>query len=214
MYTPRAFAETDLTGLDRLIERDAFVTLVTVADGLPFVSHLPVLYARDGDRIVIEGHWARPNPQARHAGPALVIVHGPHAYLSPGWYADKEEAARVPTWNYAVAHLHGMLESTEDTDQLASIVDRLSQANEARVGNDWRFEHDRDDHVRQLRGIIGFRFTVDRVELKFKLSQNHPVANVEGAAAALHRLGGEDNVAVADLMRERLVPRAGDMGAA
>lgn len=214
MYTPRAFAETDLTGLDRLIERDAFVTLVTVADGLPFVSHLPVLYARDGDRIVIEGHWARPNPQARHAGPAMVIVHGPHAYLSPGWYADKEEAARVPTWNYAVAHLQGTLESTEDTDQLASIVDRLSQANEARVGNDWRFEHDRDDHVRQLRGIIGFRFTVDRVELKFKLSQNHPVANVDGAAAALHRLGGEDNVAVADLMRERLVPRAGDMGAA
>ena len=214
MYTPRAFAETDLTGLDRLIERDAFVTLVTVADGLPFISHLPVLYARDGDGIVIEGHWARPNPQARHAGPALVIVHGPHAYLSPGWYADKEEAARVPTWNYAVAHLQGTLESTEDTDQLASIVDRLSQANEARVGNDWRFEHDRDDHVRQLRGIIGFRFTVDRVELKFKLSQNHPVANVEGAAAALHRLGGEDNVAVADLMRERLVPRAGDMGAA
>ena len=214
MYTPRAFAETDLTGLDRLIERDAFVTLVTVADGLPFVSHLPVLYARDGDRIVIEGHWARPNPQARHAGPAMVIVHGPHAYLSPGWYADKEEAARVPTWNYAVAHLHGTLESTEDTDQLASIVDRLSQANEARVGNDWRFEHDRDDHVRQLRGIIGFRFTVDRVELKFKLSRNHPVANVEGAAAALYRLGGEDNVAVADLMRERLAPRAGDMGAA
>ena len=214
MYTPRAFAETDLTGLDRLIERDAFVTLVTVADGLPFVSHLPVLYARDGDRIVIEGHWARPNPQARHAGPALMIVHGPHAYLSPGWYADKEEAARVPTWNYAVAHLQGTLESTEDTDRLASIVDRLSQANEARVGNDWRFEHDRDDHVRQLRGIIGFRFTVDRVELKFKLSQNHPVANVEGAAAALYRLGGEDNVAVADLMRERLVPRAGDMGAA
>lgn len=214
MYTPRAFAETDLTGLDRLIERDAFVTLVTVADGLPFVSHLPVLYARDGDRIVIEGHWARPNPQARHAGPALVIVHGPHAYLSPGWYADKEEAARVPTWNYAVAHLHGTLESTEDADRLASIVDRLSQANEARVGNDWRFEHDRDDHVRQLRGIIGFRFTVDRVELKFKLSQNHPVANVEGAAAALYRLGGEDNVAVADLMRERLAPRAGDMGAA
>lgn len=213
MYTPRAFAETDLTRLDRLIARDAFVTLVTVADGLPFVSHLPVLYARDGERIVIEGHWARPNPQARHAGPALVIVHGPHAYVSPGWYADKEEAARVPTWNYAVAHLHGTLESTEDTGRLASIVDRLSQENEARVGNDWRFGHDRDDHVRQLRGIIGFRFTTERVELKFKLSQNHPVANVEGAAAALQQLGGEDNVALADLMRERLAHREDGVGA-
>ena len=204
MYTPRAFAETDLTGLDRLIERDAFVTLVTVADGLPFVSHLPVLYARDGDGIVIEGHWARPNPQARHAGPALVIVHGPHAYLSPGWYADKEEAARVPTWNYAVAHLQGTLESTEDTDRLASIVDRLSQANEARVGNDWRFEHDRDDHVRQLRGIIGFRFTVDRVELKFKLSQNHPLANRQAVIAALSNRDVADARAVAALMRATL----------
>ena len=208
MYSPRAFTETDLTELDRLIARDAFITLVTVVDGLPFVSHLPVLYARDGERIVIEGHWARPNPQARHAGAALLIVHGPHAYLSPGWYADKEEAARVPTWNYAVAHLHGVLETTDDAARLASIVDRLSQVNEARAGNDWRFEHDRDDHVRQLRGIVGFRFAVERVELKFKLSQNHPVANVEGATAALQRLGGEDNLAVAELMRERLARRA------
>lgn len=213
MYTPRAFVETDLAELDRLIARDAFVTLVTVVDGAPVVSHLPVLYARDGDRIVIEGHWAKPNPQARHAGPALLIVHGPHAYLSPGWYTDKEEAARVPTWNYAVAHLHGVLETTEDTGVLASIVDRLSQVNEAHVGNDWRFEHDRDDHVRQLRGIIGFRFDVERVELKFKLSQNHPAANIEGAASALQHLGGEDNLAVAELMRERLARKRQDVGA-
>ncbi|HEV7270748.1 FMN-binding negative transcriptional regulator [Pseudoxanthomonas sp.] len=213
MYTPRAFVETDLAELDRLIAQDAFVTLVTVADGVPVVSHLPVLYARDGDRIVFEGHWAKPNPQARHGGPALLIVHGPHAYVSPGWYADKEEAARVPTWNYAVAHLHGALAITDDTAELASIVDRLSRVNEARVGNDWRFEHDRDDHLRQLRGIIGFRFDVERVELKFKLSQNHPVANVAGAAAALQRLGGENNTLVSELMLERLTRRKQDVGA-
>ena len=72
MYAPRAFADTDLQALDRLIERDAFITLVTVdADGAPFASHLPVLYARDGDRIVIEGHWARPNPQVHHVGHGL-----------------------------------------------------------------------------------------------------------------------------------------------
>ena len=213
MYTPRAFVETDLAELDRLIARDAFVTLVTVADGLPFVSHLPVLYAREGDQVRIEGHWARPNPQARHAGGALMIVHGPHAYLSPGWYPDKEEAARVPTWNYAVAHLHGTLEITEETGALAGIVDRLSRVNEACVGNDWRFEHDRDDHVRQLRGIVGFRFVPDRIELKFKLSQNHPAANVASAAGALQQLGGEDNLAVASLMRERLERRKDGVGA-
>ena len=97
---------------------------------------------------------------------------------------------------------------------LASIVARLGERFEAQVGGQWRYDHDNPRERSQLRGITGFRFEPDRVELKFKLSQNHPVANVEGAAAALHRLGGEDNVAVADLMRERLAPRAGDMGAA
>jgi transcriptional regulator len=202
MYQRADFAETDLARLDALIARDAFASLVTVApDGEPCVNHLPVLYARDGERILVEGHWARPNPQARHTGPALLIVHGPHAYISPGWYPDKEPAARVPTWNYAVAHLHGRLAPTEDAHELASIVDRLSRLNEARVGNDWRFEHGRDDHVRQLRGIIGFRFDVERVEMKFKLNQNHPVANVRAAADALQALGGEDNLAIAQLMR-------------
>lgn len=208
MYTPRAFAETDLCELDRLIARDAFVTLITNGiDGVPSVSHLPVLYARDGDRVVIEGHWARPNPQARHAGPALLIVHGPHAYLSPGWYPDKESAARVPTWNYAVAHLHGTLEPTEDAAVLAGIVDRLSQLNEPRVGNDWRFEPDRPDHAGQLRGIIGFRFQAERIELKFKLSQNHPEANVRGAAAGLREQDDANAHEIAALMLERLERR-------
>lgn len=202
MYQRPDFAETDLARLDALIARDAFASLVTVGpDGGPWVNHLPVLYARDGGRILVEGHWARPNPQARHVGRALLIVHGPHAYISPGWYPDKEPAARVPTWNYAVAHLHGQLAPTEDARELASIVDRLSRLNEARVGNDWRFEHGRDDHVRQLRGIIGFRFDVERVEMKFKLNQNHPAANVRAAADALQALGGEDNLAIAQLMR-------------
>lgn len=210
MYTPRAFAETDLGELDRLIARDAFVTLITTdADGAPFASHLPVLYARDGERILIEGHWARPNPQARHAGPALLIVHGPHAYLSPGWYPDKETAARVPTWNYAIAHLYGTLEPTEDTAALAGIVDRLSQANEARVGKDWRFEPERQDHASQLRGIIGFRFRVERIELKFKLSQNHPEANVRAAAAGLREQDDPNAHEIAALMLERLERRGG-----
>ena len=205
MYTPRAFAETDLCELDRLIARDAFVTLITNGtDGVPSVSHLPVLYARDGDHVVIEGHWARPNPQARHAGPALLIVHGPHAYLSPGWYPDKESAARVPTWNYAVAHLHGTLEPTEDAAVLAGIVDRLSQLNEPRVGNDWRFEPDRPDHAGQLRGIIGFRFQAERIELKFKLSQNHPEANVRGAADGLREQDDANAHEIAALLLERL----------
>lgn len=178
MYLPRAFAETDLAALDALIDAHPFVTLIsTDADGAPFVSHLPVLYRRTGDAVLIEGHWARPNPQAKHTGEMLMIVHGPDAYVSPGVYPDKEESARVPTWNYAVAHLHGGLDVYDDEAALGDLVDRLSQRFEASVGRDWRFEMTRDDHREQLRGIVGFRFAPARIALKFKLNQNHPPEN-------------------------------------
>lgn len=208
MYTPRAFAETDLSALDDLVARDAFVTLITVdAIGQPYISHLPILYRRDGARVLIEGHWARPNPQAGHAGDALMIVHGPHAYISPSWYPDKESAARVPTWNYAVAHLHGTLTPSEDPVVLADLVARLTEHFEPTVGRDWSFEPQRPDHASQLQGIIGFRFVPSHIELKFKLSQNHPPANVEAAIDALERSGGESRQEIAAMMRERLARR-------
>jgi transcriptional regulator len=148
MFVPADFVETDLAWLDRLLARDAFVTVVTTgSDGLPQVTLLPVVYQRDGEDILIEGHWARPNPQAGHAGPALVLVHGPHGYVSPGWYPDnaarsgveqpkagpqdepqgggeyKQGAARVPTWNYAAAELRGTLEPVTDPEALIDMLD-------------------------------------------------------------------------------------------
>ena len=195
MYTPRAFAEHDLASLDWLLARD------------PFATHLPVLYARAGDSVVLEGHWARPNPQARHAGPALLDVHGPHHSISADWYPDKAAMARVPTWNYAAAHLHGTLQLLHDEAALASIVARLGERFEPQVGGRWRYDHDDPRERRQLRGIVGFRFVASRIELKFKLNQNHPPANVEGAIAGLRALPGENAAETAALMAERLARR-------
>ncbi len=188
MFTPRAFAEHDLVWLDRLLERDPFVTLLTTGtDGLPELTRLPVLYVRDGERIELQGHWAKANAQARHAGTAKVLVDGPHGYVSANWYPDKEAAARVPTWNYASAELRGHLLPFDDEDALATLVTALSDRFEARVGQHWRFEPERDDQRRQLRGIVGFRFHVEQVQIKLKLSQNHPDANREAVITALER---------------------------
>jgi len=205
MYLPRAFASHDPAALDALLDADAFITLVTVRDNVPVVSHLPVLHARQGDRLVLRGHWAKPNPQSTHDGPALVIVHGPHAYVSPSWYPDKLEEARVPTWNYAVAHLHGTLERFTDTDELAAIVSDLSDHNEPRVGKSWRYV-DEDAYRSQLRGIVGFRFHVERFDLKAKLSQNHPRANRESVIDHLAAQPTDDARDVARLMRATLEP--------
>ena len=203
MYLPRAFAEADLAQLDALIAADSFVTLITTdAQGETHASHLPVLYRRDGDAVLIEGHWARPNPQANHDGAVLMIVHGPDAYVSPGVYPDKETAARVPTWNYAIAHLRGTLERYDDEDALGDLVDRLSRRFEATVGPDWRFEMDRDDHRSQLRGIVGFRFRPERIDLKFKLSQNHPPANRRAVRDDMAGRGDPGARAIAALMRD------------
>lgn len=208
MYTPRAFVESDLHALDALAASDSFVTLITVADGASQVSHLPVLYRRDGDQVELIGHFARPNPQASHAGPALAIFHGPDCYISPAWYPDKEAQARVPTWNYAVAHVHGEMEMFDAADSLAALVSEMSDKYEASVGSDWQFEPERSDHHSQLRGIVGFRLKAERILLKFKLNQNHPLANRSNVIERLEALGEASGNAIAALMRERLATPA------
>ncbi|HDS0922206.1 TPA: FMN-binding negative transcriptional regulator [Stenotrophomonas maltophilia] len=205
MFIPADFVETDLAWLDRLLERDAFVTVVTTgSDGLPQVTLLPVVYRRDGQEILIEGHWARPNPQAGHAGPALVLVHGPHGYVSPGWYPDKDAQARVPTWNYAAAELRGTLEPVTDPDALIDMLDRLSAKYEAQVGGDWDLLPIEPRQRRMLAGIIGFRFRAQQVQVKLKLSQNHPEANQHSVIDALSALDSPPSHELAQWMRWKL----------
>lgn len=204
LYVPAHFDQADLAALDRLVEANPLVTLVSSSSDGPVVSHVPVLYRRDDNGVELNGHVSRANAQWREPGPMLAIVHGPHAYVSPGWLPDKEAQARVPTWNYAVAHLHGQPEWFDDEPSLASLVDAMSRRFEAGVGSDWRYEHQREDHRVQLRGIIGFRLRVQRMQLKFKHHQNHPAANQRAVASQLEALGGELNAGVAALMRRHL----------
>ncbi len=206
MYLPRRFAESDLAALDALLARDAFVTLIsTDADGLPFASHLPVLYERDGERVRFRGHWARPNPQARHDGQALLIVHGPHAYISPSWYTSPRD--HVPTWNYGVAHVRGTLQRFDDREALRELVTTLSDKYERPLGSDWQPSHGQPEFESDLSAIIGFELIAAKVDIKFKLNQNHDAGNVLGAAAGLERLGNPQAAEVAALMRDRLARR-------
>ena len=203
MYTPRHFAEHDLAALDALIAHNGFVTMTHVRDGVPTASHLPVLYSRTNGQVLLRGHWSRANPQWHEVADqtVLVIVHGPHAYVSPTWYMNPDE--QVPTWNYAVAHLYGRVETTEDAAELEDIVTALAQHYEHAHDSNWRFAQTTAATQRDLRGIVGFRFKPDRIELKFKLNQNHPQVNRDGVIIALERHGGDERMALAALMRQR-----------
>jgi transcriptional regulator len=206
LYLPRAFDERDLAHLDALVAEHPLASLVSVVDGEPFVSHVPLLYRRDGQRVDLRGHFARANPHGRHDARVLVVFNGPQAYISPSWYPDKAGQARVPTWNYVVAHLSGTLHVFDDEAALADLVGELSHTHETAVGGTWRFDrHNEAEHV-QLRGIVGFRIAVDRIELKAKLSQNHPRANREAVAVRLAQRGDHAGAEMARWMRAVAAP--------
>lgn len=206
MYIPDCFRETDLRQLDGLAAHNAFGTLISVAQGVPVATHLPVLYRRDGERVMLTGHWARPNPQwaSIEQQRVLFIFHGPHAYISPRWYTDPE--GNVPTWNYATAHLYGQVHVLQEPEKLEQVVVALAALYEAGAESPWRMSETPPSKQR-LRGIVGFELLVDDIQLKFKLNQNHPPANVVGTIEALRAQGTDEATALAALMQQALQKR-------
>lgn len=211
VYLPQRFRETDLARLDELLDLDAFVTLITPSgQALPLVTHLPVLYRRDGEIIRLEGHWARANPQSRAAGPALAIVHGPHSYVSPRWYVQPQD--HVPTWNYAVAHLSGVLRTFDEPEALTDIVTRLAARFEPAPPEGWQADVVHPEFRRDLRGIVGFELTVEHADLKFKLNQHYDAADREGVVRGLRGQRDTDAQRLADWMQARLDQEGGSNG--
>ena len=204
VYLPPAFTEARPEILVEHIERYDFALLVTHgAEGL-VASHIPFLIERDGERLHLHGHLARPNPQVSdlaRGGEVLVIFHGPHAYISPNWYAT---GPSVPTWNYVDVHAYGTVQLVEDAEWLRRFLVRLSDRHEARNRVAWRMQDLPETYVgTMLKGIIGFEIAVTRLEGKYKLSQNRPAADRPGVIAALESQTDPESHAVARLMRDR-----------
>ena len=204
MYNPPHFATTDLSWLDWLAEHHAFGTLISQHEGAPLASHLPVLYQRNDSQVVLTGHWARPNPQWREieGQRVMFIFQGPHAYISPRWYADT--AKQVPTWNYVAAHVYGTIRLVQEGDELEQIVTALAQKFESGTTVPWTLTGSDPANRSRLKGIVGFELRSESIQIKLKLNQNHPAANVAGAILGLRNTGSEEATAVAALMQKEL----------
>jgi transcriptional regulator len=198
LYVPPQFRVDDPEALLAFVEKNAFGTLVSSGPAGLHVSHIPFLPERgDGGRIRLLGHVARGNDQwtalegAQHL---VAIFQGPHAYVSPTWYANHPS---VPTWNYAVVHAHGKARLMDEAE-LHDLLMRLSATYEAGNAKPWRMSELPADYVAtMLNAIVGFEIEVERLEGKFKLSQNRP-AEAPRVIAALE--AGEPELAA--LMRE------------
>jgi transcriptional regulator len=200
IYIPKHFAEHDRARLQGLIRAHNFATLVSAHQGEIQVSHLPFLLNAEG--TMLRAHMARANPQWRTFAPereVIVIFHGPHHYVSPAWYAEHPS---VPTWNYAVVHAQGRPTLIEDRERLAALVRELVKRHEAASPEPWRMDLPPDYQDKMLSGIVGFEIGITRLEGKFKLSQNRPGDDRPLVIEALERLGSDDALGVAALMRE------------
>lgn len=199
MYKPRSFATDDVAAMHRLIRAHGFGTLVTPhADGVE-ISHIPMFLEVEADAPygVLLGHVAKANPHWRQfeAGASFAIFCGPHGYISPGWYAER---LTVPTWNYAVVHAHGRPDLVVERAPLKALVTRLAEIYEAPLGHPWDMEAAAEAIDAELGGIVGFRMPIERLDGKFKLSQNRSVADRAGVIAALEK----SNPELAGMMRE------------
>jgi transcriptional regulator len=200
LYVPSVFGQTDLGTLHAFIERYSFAVLCsTDEDGVPFASHLPLLLDRTTTPGTLVGHLAKANPQWRHADgrDVLAVFAGPHAYVSPSWYEATEV---VPTWNYVAVHATGVFRAVHDRDELLKIVGALVTRYESARPRPWTMDLPDDYLDRMLRGIVGFRIEVRRLEGKWKLSQNQDAERRRKVRQALREKGGEDATAIADLM--------------
>jgi transcriptional regulator len=186
MYIPKAFAGDDPAAIREVIAQNPFATLVTVDGQEPFATHLPLLHfpGQDSPGILV-GHVARANPQWRHletGREVLAIFHGPHAYVSPGWY---ETQPAVPTWNYVAVHAYGRARLITDATEVRSRLRELTAYFEAGLPQPWTPDLPEEYWQRMTQALVAFEISLTRLEGKFKLSQNRPANDVRGVIRAL-----------------------------
>ena len=202
MYTPSHFTMADRAPIARLMHDYSFATLVTPAAPGPFISHLPLLLVPGSEpHGTLVGHMARANPHWEHAAgiTSVAVFHGPHAYVSPSWYAEPSKA--VPTWNYASVHAHGALEIIDDPVETRGVLDALVQRFEGQREAPWQFAMPAPQRDALVNAIVAFRLRIRSVEAKFKLSQNRPRGDQVRVAAALDAEGYPEAASVAQWMR-------------
>ncbi|MEM6716318.1 MAG: FMN-binding negative transcriptional regulator [Cyanobacteria bacterium P01_C01_bin.147] len=188
MYRPKIFREDDVHKLVDFMRANSFATLVSIVDGRPHASHIPLIVTVQDDDVILTGHLAKQNPQCRafdHAE-SLAIFTGPHAYISPQLYEKREN---VPTWNYIAVHAYGRpqpLTLNDAPERMADMIDDMVNAYEVVYQQQW---HSLSEQYRNrmMNGIIGFEMPVTRLEGKFKLSQNRSQVDQKSVADALQQ---------------------------
>lgn len=173
-HTPHYLLE-DVDEVKRLIRENPWGTFVSATSHGPVASHYPVLLEEDAEGISVVSHVGRPDDRLHELGEheLLLIVQGPHGYVSPSWYPDTDDV--IPTWNHVTAHLYGTPEILEPDDNF-EVLRRLVDHFEAPMPQPRSLSTGEEMNRAVSRGTVGLRLRVDRFDARLKLSQNRPEA--------------------------------------
>jgi transcriptional regulator len=202
MYIPEAFAISDPAKLADVMAQHSFALLVSRDGNSSFASHLPFLFhAQQGKQGTLLSHMARANRHWQLFTPdeeVLVIFQGPHAYISPNWYAS---TVAVPTWNYATVHAYGKVRLLETDAELDAVLDETVSKHESGFTQPWVPQLPNDMKAKLRQAIVGFKIEVTRLEGKFKLGQNRSREDQEKMLASLAAQPDADSKALADFIK-------------
>lgn len=198
MHPARIFHVEDRTRLLAFFAEHSFVTLCASVGGRPFVAQTPVVVRDLGDDgLFLDFHVSRMNTVAGAVVTgfsAIALATGPQAYVSPDWYGTDDQ---VPSWNYVSVEAEGFVTPLSEAETIV-LLDDLSVQEETRLLPKPVWTRDKMTPARfeaLLRGIVGARLHVERLEGTFKLGQNKREAERAGVIEAL------GDHPVADLMR-------------
>jgi transcriptional regulator len=171
LYEPRHFQVDDRALALEVMLAHPFATLASVIEGEPVFTHLPLHAVQEGERLQLIGHLARGNPHgaALDGRSATAIFHGGNAFISPQHYSTREA---VPTWNYVIVHVTGYVQRMDDSEAKEQVLKTLIDRHDPAYRAQWDDELSEAYKTRQKGGIVGLRLHAERVQAKFKLSQN------------------------------------------
>jgi transcriptional regulator len=208
MYQVPQFREESLAVQHELVRANPLGMLISQgADGV-LANPIPFLLYDEGDKGTLRCHLSRGNPQwlaLRDSPKALIVFQGVDHYITPSWYPAKAEHGKVvPTWNYAMVQVRGDARIIEDAAWLLANVSALSDAHEGRRQRPWAVSDAPEAFIAsQLKGIVGIEIVIDRIEGKFKASQNRSVADRAGVVEGLGAEGDPHSLQMRELVKER-----------
>ena len=211
MYLSDHFRVDDVSQMHALIRARPFATLVSGGSAGLYASHLPTVLKDDGPYGVIECHLARPNPHCNYlaeGGETLMIFQGPECYITPNWYPSKAQHGKaVPTWNFATVHAYGRPEVISDKKWLLRHVTELTVQQERNEAKPWTPSDAPNAYIEvMLRGIVGFRFAIIRLEGKWKMSQNRETRDQVGVVEGLSKRNTGDDLEIVEIISRQITP--------